>query len=156
MQDKTLPADKKIKAWDTFMHFMYFALFSTFFQQTITKSITVVVRAIIFKEFAELTQTGPEEIALSEEELKVHEKETDKFEEIVEESLKQLASQKVFLSLQQICTGKLQGGDVKMVMPKSIFMEHIQDIFDRASASFFSSSTPSLLSAFGDSLIIGP
>jgi len=74
------------------MHFMYFALFSTFFQQTITKSITVVVRAIIFKEFAELTQTGPEEIALSEEELKVHEKETDKFEEIVEESLKQLAS----------------------------------------------------------------
>ena len=43
-----------------------------------------------------------------------------------------------------------------MVMPKSIFMEHIQDIFDRASASFFSSSTPSLLSAFGDSLIIGP
>lgn len=41
-----------------------------------------------------------------------------------------------------------------MVMPKSIFMEHVQDIFDRVSANFFSSA--SLIQAFGDSLIIGP
>jgi hypothetical protein len=42
----------------------------------------------------------------------------------------------------QIVGNKLLGADIKMVLSRNLFLQHIHDIFDRVTLKLFSSESP--------------